>query len=335
VTDAGDVEARSTGADPVTRDAQTVASTDGRSVRDLLLDVASRLGSATEARWMLEEAIGKRKGGIASARNGAMATPQMATPQDVSRLEEMVRRRLGGEPLQYVLGAWAFRTLELTVDPRVLIPRPETEVVVGHALDELALSAAESGDPTEILAADLGTGSGAIALSLAVEGPERIGGTPLRVWATDKDESSLELALHNSEDVSSSHPGMANVTFVRGSWFGALPRELEGQLSLAVANPPYISESEWDDLDPVVRDYEPRPAIVAGPLGTEAIDEILNAAPEWLRPNGTLVLEIAPHQAEDAVLRAIVSGFDAVVVRKDFADRSRALVARRGTHRPG
>jgi len=308
----------------------TESRAESRPVRDLLLDLAARLGSATEARWMLEEAIGKRKGAIASARSGTRATAE-----HVSRLEEMVRRRLGGEPLQYVLGSWAFRTLELSVDPRVLIPRPETEVVVGHALDELGLSAAGAEDHEVILAADLGTGSGAMALSLAVEGPERVGKPNLRVWATDREESSLQVALLNAEDVSASHPGMARVSFARGSWFAALPRELAGHLSLVVANPPYVSDGEWAYLDPVVRDHEPRPAIVAGPTGTEAIDEILNAAPEWLRPNGTLVLEIAPHQAEDAALRAIVSGFDAVIVRKDFADRSRALVARRGAERPG
>ena len=118
------------------------------------------------------------------------------------------------------------------------------------------------------------------------------------------------------------------MNLAEGSWFEALPADLAGRISLVVANPPYVSEEEWSKLDPVVRDHEPRLALVAGPTGTEVIDELLEQAPRWLAPNGALVLEIAPHQAEDAALRAIVSGFDTVVVRRDFAERSRALVAR-------
>ncbi len=118
------------------------------------------------------------------------------------------------------------------------------------------------------------------------------------------------------------------MTLAGGAWFEALPDDLRGKVALVVSNPPYVSEAEWAELDPVVRDYEPRNALVSGLSGTEAIDEILAAAPDWLAPAGALVVEVAPHQADDAALRAIVSGFDAVVVRNDFAERSRALVAR-------
>jgi release factor glutamine methyltransferase len=292
-------------------------------VRDLLLDTAARLGSATEARWLVEQAIGGRAGVMAQARTGVEATPGQ-----IQSLGVMIERRLGGEPLQYVLGMWAFRTLELAVDPRVLIPRPETEVVVGHALDEIRRAIEESEPTDRIVAVDLGTGSGAIALSLAVEGPKIVGHRALELWATDLDAGTLELASQNAQRVARAHEGSARVNFVQGSWFEALPEELVGKINLVVANPPYVSESEWNDLDPVVRDHEPRHALVAGPLGTEMIDKLLEEAPRWLAPGGALVLEIAPHQAEDASLRAIVSGFDAVVVRQDFAERSRALVAR-------
>jgi release factor glutamine methyltransferase len=300
------------------------ATGDRLTVRDLLLDTAARLGSATEARWLVEQALGGRTGVMAQARSGIEATPEQ-----IEAVEAMIERRLGGEPLQYVLGMWAFRTLELAVDPRVLIPRPETEVVVGHALDEIR-RAIEEAPPADdrVVAVDLGTGSGAIALSLAVEAPKIIGDRVLELWATDVDIDSLELASHNAGRVAQSHQGSAHVNFVHGSWFDALPEELAGRITLVVANPPYVSESEWDDLDPVVRDHEPRDALVAGPLGTEMIDKLLAEGPRWLAPGGALVLEIAPHQAEDAALRAIVSGFDAVVVRQDFAERSRALVAR-------
>jgi release factor glutamine methyltransferase len=307
----------------VTSNGAPRATSGAVTVRDLLLDTAARLGSATEARWLVEQSIGGRTGVMAQARTGVEATPEQ-----IESVAAMIERRLGGEPLQYVLGMWAFRTLELAVDPRVLIPRPETEVVVGHALDEIRRAIEESEPTDRIVAVDLGTGSGAIALSLAVEGPQIVGHRKLELWATDLDAGSLELASHNAQQVARTHEDSALVNFVHGSWFEALSEELVGKINLVVANPPYVSESEWNDLDPVVRDHEPRDALVAGPLGTEMIDKLLAEAPRWLAPGGAIVLEIAPHQAEDASLRAIVSGFDAVVVRQDFAERSRALVAR-------
>jgi release factor glutamine methyltransferase len=298
------------------------ATGDHVTVRDLLLDTAGRLGSATEARWLVEQAIGGA-GVMVQARSGVEATAEQ-----VDAVTSMIERRLAGEPLQYVLGVWAFRTLELEVDPRVLIPRPETEIVVGHALDEIRRAIEESETLDRVVAVDLGTGSGAIALSLAVEAPKIVGNRGLDIWATDLDPGSLELAAHNAVKVAEEHVGSAPANLVQGSWFEALPEELAGKITLVVANPPYISESEWNDLDPLVRDHEPRSALVSGPRGTEMIDMLLEEAPRWLAPCGALVLEIAPHQAEDAALRAIVSGFDAVVVRQDFAERSRALVAR-------
>jgi release factor glutamine methyltransferase len=290
--------------------------------RELLLGVASRLGSATEARWLIEQALGSKTSAFEQARNGATVTPS-----ELATVEAMVDRRLAGEPLQYVLGNWAFRNLELAVDPRVLIPRPETEVVVGHALDELSRFIVEAEPQGPIVVVDLGTGSGAIALSMALEGPERLGGRELIVWATDVNEASLEVARENLRETGA-RSDLPPVNLAAGAWFDAVPGELRGKVALVVSNPPYISEGEWAELDPVVRDYEPKNALVSGPSGTEAIDEILAAAPDWLAQAGALVMEVAPHQADDAALRAIVSGFDAVVVRKDFAERSRALVAR-------
>jgi len=291
-------------------------------VRELLLDVASRLGSATEARWLVEQVVGNRSSVIAQARSGVKVGPD-----ELAAIEAMVERRQAGEPLQYVLGSWAFRNLELTVDRRVLIPRPETEIVVGHAIDELARFVAESDSAGPVPVVDLGTGSGAIALSIATEAPAVLHGRELRVWATDVSAGSLAVASSNAERIVSTM-GAASLDLAEGRWFEAVPAELRGSVALVVSNPPYVSEAEFEDLDPVVRDYEPRDALVAGMVGTEAIDHIIEEAPSWLAPAGALVLEVAPHQADDAALRALVSGFDAVVVRKDFAERSRALVAR-------
>ena len=228
----------------------------------------------------------------------------------------MVERRRRGEPIQYVLGVWGFRRLELVVDRRVLIPRPETELVVEVALAELRrLGTARP------LAVDLGTGSGAIALSVALEHPEA------RVWGTDRSEEALAVARANLSGM-----GARVATRVRlagGDWFGALPPDLKGSIDLVVANPPYVGAGE--PLPAEVADWEPAGALVAGPTGLECVDLILAEAPAWLRRPGLAVIEIAPHQAERAVALAIAAGFSHAEVHPDLAGRPRALVARFGT----
>ncbi|MDA8070378.1 MAG: peptide chain release factor N(5)-glutamine methyltransferase [Actinomycetota bacterium] len=371
------------------------------SVRDLLFQAARQLGSASEARWVVEHAMAQAGAGGHVGSPGAgghVGSPGAGSPADsagagghvgscgepgrhqtarqlssagsrsaanavvmarrhqtvpyavVDAVHDIVERRLAGEPLQYLLGAWPFRRLELTVDHRVLIPRPETEVVVGHALDELERAVAEGGDPWPaargpgrawrtdqpgqgagggVLAVDLGTGSGAIALSLAVEGPGLLGGRTLAVWGVDDSPDALAVAQRNLVATRETYPAMADVELVEGDWFEALPRSLLGAVTLVVANPPYVSEAEWATLDPEVREHEPRRALVGGPEGGEAIDRIVQTASRWLAPWGVLVIEVAPHQADDVALQALVHGFDGVLVRPDLAGRSRAVVARR------
>lgn len=301
----------------------TVTGVGASTVRQVLLGAARRLGSATEARWVVEHALGPGANAVVAARGD-----QAMDPAATAVVEDIVVRRRGGEPLQYLLGTWAFRRLELAVDPRVLIPRPETEVVTGHALDELGRAAADVPDAAPVVAVDLGTGSGAIALSLAVEGPERVGRSPLVVWAVERSLDALAVAAINAGTVARDHAGAPGIHLVEGDWFDALPVQLVGTVTLAVANPPYVTEEEWAQLDPEVR-REPRQALVSGPAGTEALDRIVEAAPRWLAPWGVLVVELAPHQAQDVALRALASGFDGVLVRNDLAGRPRALVARR------
>jgi len=223
----------------------------------------------------------------------------------------MIERRAAGEPLQYVLGSWGFRRLDLFVDARVLIPRPETEQVVEVALRELA---ALPGARTVV---DLGTGSGAIALSLAVEVPS------VEVWATDVSEAALEVARANLSGLAGRAATRVRVT--AGAWFDALPPALAGQVDLIVSNPPYVGAAET--LPPEVADWEPATALVAGPTGLEAVEQILAGAGRWLRRPGTLVLEIAPHQAGPAVALAARLGYE-TDVRPDLAGRDRALVGR-------
>ena len=169
-----------------------------------------------------------------------------------------------GEPLQYVLGHWAFRTLDLLVDRRVLIPRPETEQLV-----EVALSIARA-TTGPLTIADLGTGSGAIAMALAAELFPR----PLTVWATDASDDALAVARANLAGMGRA---AVAVRMEAGSWYDALPPDLAGHLDLVVSNPPYIGTAE--DLDERVRDWEPAAALLAGPDGLDALREVIAGAP--------------------------------------------------------
>lgn len=277
----------------------------------------AELVDAHEARWLVEAASGRPW--------SEWSDP--ATARGASRLTVMVERRCQGEPLQYVIGRWAFRDLELVVDPRVLIPRPETEIVAEVALAEAERTGAKRGpsDPwgaTEPAypVADLGTGSGALALALAAELPEA------EVWATDADPGALAVARANLAVV-----GLAavRVRLVGGVWYEALPEAVRGRLRVIVSNPPYVAEGEYGDLPAVVRDYEPRRALVAGPQGSEDLEVLIDAGLDWLAPGGALVLELAPHQAQPMAERARGRGYAGIAVHPDLAGRDRVLVARR------
>lgn len=285
-----------------------MTSTDTVSWRDLLAQASSRLASDLDARRIVERASGMEGAQFLLGLDDAV------TVRPAAHFHSMVERRAAGEPLQYVLGAWGFRRLDLFVDKRVLIPRPETEAVVEVALEMLRRLAEPA--PTVV---DLGTGSGAIALSLATEAPGA------EVWATDRSADALAVARANLAGLGNAG---RRVRLAQGSWFAALPPMLQGRLDLIVSNPPYVGAHEVADLPPEVAHWEPREALVAGPTGLEQIEAIVSEAPLWLRRPGTLVVEIAPHQAEAAVAAARGAGFIDADVRPDLAGRPRALVAR-------
>jgi release factor glutamine methyltransferase len=284
--------------------------------QELVVELTAALGGARhEARFIVDEAL--RDGG---AESGAWSEPVGADAAEAAR--DMAARRLAGEPLQHVFGHWSFRSLDLLLSPQVLIPRPETEQVV-----EVALAEAERTAPGVPVVVDAGTGSGAIALAMATElpGPS--------VWATDTSPDALAVAALNLERVRKDHPGVA-VTFVEGNWLEPLPRALRGQIDVVVANPPYVSENEWNDLDAEVR-REPRRALVAGPAsdgtpGLAAVEEVLAQARGHLAGSGVVVVELSPDQANAAVRLARGLGYGPVRVEPDLAGRSRALVARAG-----
>ena len=275
--------------------------------RQLLSDATQRLESPQEARWLVERVSGLDGADYALGLDDPV--PARALPF----FADLLDRRAAGEPLQYVLGRWQFRHLDLYVDRRVLIPRPETEVVVEVALAELARLQVRR--PNVV---DLGTGSGAIALSVAVEVPAA------RVVATDRSADALDVASSNLTGVGTLVA--SRVRLAEGEWFGAVPAELKGDVHLVVSNPPYVADTEA--LPDDVEHWEPRGALRAGRTGLEDIERIVDEAPAWLARPGVLVLELAPHQAGAAIARARAAGFSSAEVRPDLTGRDRVLVAR-------
>lgn len=277
-----------------------------RHLRDAARDRLEEAGVADagqELRWLIE-----RASGLTAAEQSA-ALDAIADDRHAESLVAMVDRREAGEPLQYVLGQWGFRTLDLLVDRRVLIPRPETEVVAGLAIEALPDGPA--------LAVDLGTGSGAIALSLAAERwPD------VEVWATDASADALAVARANLAGLGRR---AANVRLAEGDWFAALPPELRGSFDVVVSNPPYVGSD--DPLPPEVSEWEPAAALLAGPDGLDDVRRIVAEAPAWLSPAGTLVVEIGDTQGAAVVALARAAGFTDTGVHQDLAGRDRAVVA--------
>jgi release factor glutamine methyltransferase len=294
--------------------------TRGELARELA--AAGIVTAEAESRFIVEEVSGY---GAADWPGIADATP---SERARSRLRAMVDRRVAGEPLQYVLGSWSFRGIDLMVDRRVLIPRPETEQTVEVALEEAVrrglrrarrrhLSLVDA-EPVATVA-DLGTGSGAIALALDAELPD------VAVWATDVSADALDVARANLAGCAATR-----VRLAQGSWFDALPRTLRGTIELIVSNPPYVAEHEVETLPAEVGDYEPRGALVSGPTGDESLEYLLGHAREWLVGAGVLVCELAPRQADPMIARALEIGYADAFVRADLAGRPRVLVARAG-----
>ncbi len=287
--------------------------------RELWAETTTALDDRLHARWMCE---------AASDADGAAFIAELdqpATERMVAHLDAMIARRLAGEPLQYVLGRWAFRTLDLMIDRRVLIPRPETEWVCEAALNlvrPLTNPGATLRRAAPLRLVDLGTGSGAIGLSLAAELPPG----SATVWLTDVSADALDVARANLAGIGRAG---ACVRIGLGSWFDALPDDLRGAVDLVVANPPYISADDVS-VDQAVTDWEPHSALFADDDGLADISVIASGAVDWLRPGGWLVMEIGATQG-DAVGAILSAHFgDAVEIREDLTGRDRIAIAQRG-----
>jgi len=288
--------------------AETASTLAGRTT-------ARRLGGGEDrqvARWICETASG------ADGEEFLEILDAPATQRTVHALDAMVARVRAGEPLQYVLGRWGFRHLDLMVDRRVLIPRPETEQVV-----EVALRLArELRDPLRRLrVADLGTGSGAIGLSLAFE----FALDAAEIWLTDVSPDALDVARANAAGIGRHAAGIRTA---EGSWCDALPAELRGTFDLIVSNPPYVGDDDAG-LEPVVRDWEPRVALFGGGEGLAQTQVIAGQALGWLRPGGALVLEISGRHGREVAALLDTAGFVDVVVSRDLAGLDRVAQAKR------
>lgn len=240
---------------------------------------------------------------------------------------DMVERLRSGEPLQYLCGSWGFRRLDLLVDPRVLIPRPETELLVEAALEELTFLRADRPVTESLVVVDLGTGSGAIALALADEAPARAG--EVEVWATDSSAEALEVAAANRARLDDR--GASRVQLRRGDWWAGLPAELAGRVDMVVSNPPYVAEA--DEVEEKVSRWEPAGALWSGRSGLEATEAILAGAAPWLAPRSGLVLELATERADLTLALVRAHGWEASV-RDDLAGRARLVVGRRASGDP-
>ncbi len=228
---------------------------------------------------------------------------------------DLVRRRGGGAPVAYLVGYREFYSLRLRVDENVLIPRPETEHVVIEALDALKSRPIE-GRPAWV--ADVGTGSGAIAIAVAkhLRGGE--------VVATDVSDEALRVAERNRDD----HGLSDRIRLVRGDLLDGV--DAGKRFDVICSNPPYVSESEYAELEREIREHEPRGALVAGPTGTEVIERLLAIAPGRLEPGGTLIVELSPMIAARCLeLAGAQAGLVESRLVKDLDGQQRLLVARR------
>jgi release factor glutamine methyltransferase len=247
-----------------------------------LLEQAGIESAEQEAFWIVEHVLRLPAHHVVADR------ARLLSPAELAAARGLIERRVGREPLQYILGTQEFCGLEFDVNQAVLIPRPETELLVDYVAQRI---------PAERQATivDVCTGSGCIAVAIARLRPHA------RVIATDLSTPSLEVARRNA----ARHAVCERITWLEGDLLEPLAgRGLEGRIDVIVSNPPYISEADWATLQPEVRLFEPRGALVAGPQGTELHERLLHEAGRYLSPGGALIMEIGAGQAR--AMRRIV-----------------------------
>jgi release factor glutamine methyltransferase len=275
-------------------------------IHSLIEEGAARLARVAddprhEAEILLASALGVPRSHLA-----AHPERQVQDCEATDRFEACITRRAQGEPVAYILGEKEFWSLPITVEPSVLVPRPETELVVERALAHLP-----AGDALAVL--DLAAGSGAIALAIASERPL------CRVVGTDVSPEAVSLAIVNAARL-----GLERVEFHVGSWF----EPLQGRrFDLVASNPPYIAEGD-SRVEPGVRRYEPHAALYSGPTGLEALARIAGEAPRHLKPGGWLVLEHGDLQGEAVRALLAAAGFESIATHRDLGGCERCTEGR-------
>jgi release factor glutamine methyltransferase len=280
-------------------------------VSSLLRSAAARLEAAgvDSPRWDAEQLLAF----VADAPRARLALLQPLGAKQAARFEELVARRAARVPLQHLTGSVGFRYIDLEVGTGVFVPRPETEVVAGIAIDR----ARELGDAPVVV--DLCSGSGAIALSIANEIPAA------QVHAVEIDPDALRWLTRNA--TTRRDAGDPGVGVHQDDVAHALP-ELDGGVDVVVANPPYVAAEELVEVDPEVRDHDPRVALVAGDDGLAVIAQVAAAARRLLRPGGWVVVEHSDRQGESAPALLRAAGFVDVTEDTDLAGRPRVACGR-------
>jgi release factor glutamine methyltransferase len=272
------------------------------------LETAGTANVAQETLWLLASALEMEHHAIASRTEHPVSLEQLA------RAKTLVARRTAREPLQYILGTQEFCGLDFAVNSCVLIPRPETELLVHAVLKEGGLAQG-------MTLVDVGTGSGCIAVTIAtiLDG--------VRILAVDCSAEALGVARNNA-----TRQGVAEkIDWIEGDLLTPLrDRHLIGTIDVIVSNPPYISEGEWEQLQPEVRNFEPRRALVAGQKGTEFHERLFRDCKEFLVPDGLLVMEMGQGQFPFVQQAASqVGGYTGLQTVKDEAGIERVMIARR------
>jgi release factor glutamine methyltransferase len=248
-----------------------------------LLEQAGIDSAGQEASWIVEHVLCLPAHRVVADRD------RLLSPAELAAARGLVGRRVNREPLQYILGTQEFCGLEFDVNPAVLIPRPETELLVEYVAQRIPVE-------RQATIVDVCTGSGCIAVAIARLRPRT------RVIATDLSNASLDVARRNA----ARHAVGEHVTWLEGDLLGPLEgQKLEGRIDVIVANPPYIAEADWATLQPEVRLFEPRGALVAGPQGTEFHERLLRETGQYLSSGGLLIMEIGAGQAR--AIRRIVA----------------------------